>query len=170
MKRRWLWAALALPVAAYGFLIAEAYVKPSLGSGGYSQGYLPSGERRLGLELENWGRWPLTLVDAQLEGVPTNQVMAWISHSGWLADNQAIVSEEMLREHDSPYETRPVEGLRVEPQRDIYPRQSYAIRLDIPIPAQPGQVETVIRYRYLGWPFTLRTKVEVPNFHPDFRP
>lgn len=123
------------------FLITEAYVKPSLGSGGYSQGYLPTGERRLGLRLESRGRWPITLVDAQLEGVPTTQVMAWISHSGWLADNQAIMPEEMLKERGSPYETRPVEGLRVEPQRDIYPRRSYAVRFDIPIQAQPGRLK-----------------------------
>lgn len=149
MRGRWLLLALALALVLLAAGAGWIYAHPPLKSFGMAERHDGQGNTlAYGIELENTGRWPLTLTAVQMDGrefsYPWAMAVANFTDSE-LASSAAIRMEECGHK----LETGPVKGWKIQPDE---PRGgSYALRIDWEgMPAPPAEV--VVHYRYLGLP------------------
>lgn len=148
--RRWqvLVACTALVGLAAG--IGWIYTHPPLYSTGLHERHSQVEiTRAYGLDLENGGRWPLTLIAVKINGkeidYPQAMAVANLTDSH-LAGNAAIMVDKRHK-----LQTGPVNGWQMRPKLRLQRLGSYGLLLeggDVP----PDNAEVIIHYRYLGLP------------------
>lgn len=150
MRRRWLVLVVSLSLAALGTGTGWIYTHPPLMSAGFHERHDGDGKTLVyGIELDNTGRFPLTLTAVTINGdvIDYPQAMAVSNFTdAQLAANAAI----MMEEDGHKLTTGPVNGWEMQPVQRVG-RGRYGLRLDWEgMPT--GTVEIVVHYRYLGLP------------------
>lgn len=150
MRRRLLVLVVSLPLVAFGTAIGWIYTHPPLMSAGVHERHDGDGRTVVyGIDLDNTGRFPLTLTAVTINGKAINypQAMAVSNFTdAQLAANAAVVMEEAGHK----LTIGPVKGWELQPVQRVEGGR-YGIRLELEgMPA--GTLEIVVHYRYLGLP------------------
>jgi len=146
VQRRWLVGAATVALVAAAVGIGWVYAHPPLVSTGYATRTNDGGRVVAhGIDLDNRGRWPLTLTAVTIDGeemLPPHAIAVANFADGELAGSAAV----NLEANGYKLTTGAVYGWRMLPARRVrYSR--YGIRLWNP---EPGTV--TVHYRYLGLP------------------
>jgi len=153
VRRRWLVAAACVVLAAAAAGIGWVYTHPPLRSLGYTTRRSEDGKVMVyGVDLDNSGRWPLTLTAVTKDGqevLPPEAIAVANFADGHLAGNAAVNMEA----NGYKLTTGPVYGWKMLPARRSG-LSAYGIRL-----FNAGSGTFVIHYRYLGLP--LRYEITV---------
>ncbi|WP_374712709.1 hypothetical protein [Symbiobacterium terraclitae] len=141
-------AACAALAAMVG--IGWVYTHPPLSSRGHSERSDDEGNIVVyGIDLDNRGRWPLTLTAVTVGGkevLPPHAVAVANFADGQIAGSAAID----LEANGYKLTIGPIYGWEILSQRHVRGFR-YAIRLDLRgLDAEPGRI--VVHYRYLGLP------------------
>lgn len=150
MLRKWqvLVAGVALLGVATG--IGWIYTHPPL----YSSGMAERPDevektRAYGLDLENRGRWPLTLTVVKINGKEIDYPQAMGVAN--LTDNHLAFSAATMMDERHKLQTGPVNGWQTQAKQRLQPVGSYGLLLEgdgVP----PDNAQVIIHYRYLGLP------------------
>lgn len=159
MRGRQLLLPVVLILAALVTGVGWIYMHPPLVSSGMAERHDAEGKTIIyGVNLENRGKRPLTLIAVRVNGkeLAYPQAMAVANFTDGLLASSAAT---MMEEHGHKLDTGPVEGWRLLPH---HPRRgTYALRLDWEgMPSPPSEI--VVYYRYLGLPL----HYTVPWMHP----
>lgn len=150
--KRWLLGIAVVLVGVYAAAIFLAHRTPPLS---ISQGTSNVGENAylIGVDLDNTGLFPVTLLRARVEPVREARITAVVSLEDPGGNSICQASSAALYPDGCPHQrTGEVAGWRIPPAR---PRgELHGLRVELPLEAGPEEQILVVSYRYLGWTFT----------------
>lgn len=152
------WAAVLAPLLAalsYGAAVALAKANPPLALCGGASNQI--GETHLvGKRLCNFGKWNVTIEKIAVENPEADVFIVSTARQGSsILLPESVAADPGSSAHE-PFDSG--KGLVIAPDRPV-PDVLYGVRIET-WKEFVGQQVLVVRYRYLGWPMTLRAPLE----------